>query len=229
MLEVYGKNACVEILKNNKNINHIYILEKEFYKFENYLKEIDTNKISSVKKDFLDKKTNYKNHQGILISIDDYKTVSLEELYSLDRIIILDGINDPNNFGAILRSMDAFSYKGCILPNNNSVPITDVVCRVSTGAIEYINICYVNSLTTALLKLKENGFWIVSTDANGKDLFSNINKDLKLCIVIGSEGFGISKTIKKQSDYILKIEMDGHVNSLNASVSAGIIMYNLKK
>lgn len=143
------------------------------------------------------------------------------------RVLILDGVADPQNFGAIIRSVDAFGFDAIVLGNNRSVPITEVVAHVSTGAIEYVPIIYVNSLNTAILKLKEANFWIVGTDASANMLVSQIDKDRNLAIIIGSEGFGMSKTLVKASDYIVKIPMVGHVNSLNASVSAGILLASL--
>ena len=106
--------------------------------------------------------------------------------------------------------------------------ISEVVAHVSTGAIEYVPICYVNSLNNAIKILKDNGYWIISAEAFGKDKLEDISKERNICLVIGSEGFGISKTILKASDYIVSIDMKGHVNSLNASVSAGILLEKLK-
>ncbi|UKI50480.1 MAG: RNA methyltransferase [Clostridium sp.] len=126
-----------------------------------------------------------------------------------------------------LRSCDAFGIDGVILPKNRSVAITEVVAHVSTGAIEFVPICYVNSLTNTIRLLKENNFWIVGTDASGDASFADIDKKLNLAIIIGSEGFGMSKSILKDVDYLLSIPMIGHVNSLNASVSAGIVLHNL--
>ena len=114
-----------------------------------------------------------------------------------------------------------------ILPKNRSVFVTEVVAHVSTGAIEYTKIVYVNSLNQAVAKLKENGFWICGTDASGTIRSSEIDPNLSLAVIIGSEGFGMSKTLVKESDYLITIPMVGHVNSLNASVSAGIVLHDL--
>jgi predicted rRNA methylase len=145
------------------------------------------------------------------------------------RILILDGIMDPHNFGAIIRSVDAFGYDAIVLPNNRSVRITETVAHVSTGAIEHVKIAYVNSLSTFIKRLKENDYWICGTDASGNTLINQIDKNRNLAVIIGSEGFGMSKTLVNMSDYLITIPMVGHVNSLNASVSAGIVLHGLGK
>ena len=136
-------------------------------------------------------------------------------------------MSDPHNLGAIIRSCDAFSIDGIILPKNRSVGITETVAHVSTGAIEYVPIIMVNNLTTAILKLMESGDWIVGTDAQASSTAADIDKSLDLVVVIGSEGFGISRLVSRECDFMIKIPMTGHVNSLNASVSAGIIISEL--
>ncbi|MBQ3253560.1 MAG: 23S rRNA (guanosine(2251)-2'-O)-methyltransferase RlmB, partial [Acholeplasmatales bacterium] len=138
-------------------------------------------------------------------------------------------IQDPHNLGAILRSVDAFGFDLVILPKNRSCFVNETVAHVSTGAIEYTKIMYVNSLPTAVNKLKDLGFWICGTDAKGTTLASQIDKSLKLAVIIGSEGFGMSKTLVNASDFLITIPMVGHVNSLNASVSCAIVLHELSK
>ena len=145
------------------------------------------------------------------------------------RIVILDGIMDPHNLGAIIRSVDAFGFDAIVLPKNRSCPITETVAHISTGAIEYVKIAYVNSLSTFVERLKKNGYWICGTDASGTTLMNQIDKNLNLAIIIGSEGFGMSRTLVNACDYLITIPMSGHVNSLNASVSAGIVLHGLGK
>ncbi|MDE7385215.1 MAG: 23S rRNA (guanosine(2251)-2'-O)-methyltransferase RlmB, partial [Anaeroplasmataceae bacterium] len=145
------------------------------------------------------------------------------------RVLLLDGIMDPHNLGAILRSVDAFGYDAVVLPKNRSCSITETVAHVSTGAIEYVKIAYVNSLSVFVERLKKAGYWICGTDAKGNTDVSQVDLSLNLAVIIGSEGFGMSKTLVKQTDYLLSIPMVGHVNSLNASVSTGIVLYALKR
>lgn len=233
MIKIYGVNSVRESLRAKAKIKEAFILIDHEKKYENIITILKERKINYTLKDknFFNNSFG-KKHQGIALIREDYQTYDLTYLEKINkenkRILILDGIEDPQNLGAILRSADAFSFDAIILGNNHSTPITEVVANVSTGAIEYVPIIYVNSLIKALTYLKENGYWVVATDAKGDTLAENISKDRNLAIIIGSEGFGISKTLIKLSDYLLKIPMSGHVNSLNASVSAAILMYLFK-
>lgn len=173
------------------------------------------------------------NHQGYAAIREDYTLYDEEYLSELPtncgRVLLLDGIMDPHNLGAILRSVDAFGVDLVILPKNRSCSITETVAHISTGAIEHTKIMYVNSLLSAVNKLKNLGYWICGTDAKGNTLASSIDKNLNLAIIIGSEGFGMSKTLLNASDYLITIPMVGHVNSLNASVSTAIVLHDLMK
>lgn len=232
MITIYGKNCVYEALRKKSKLQKVMISSIQAQKDKNIIDILKKNgyKYEIVEKDKLDSK--YKDNQGYVAIREDYKIYSIEDLPKFKRekgrILILDGIQDPHNFGAIIRSVDAFGYDLIILPNNRSVRITEVVAHVSTGAIEYTNIMYVNSLLSIVTELKKMGYWIVGTDASGTTLASDIDKSLSLAVIIGSEGFGMSKTLVKQSDFILQIPMVGHVNSLNASVSTGIVLNDLK-
>ncbi len=234
MIKIYGKNCIYEAIRANHKISEIFVLDSIASKEEKFLDMLKDKKIKFTiqNKGFMDK-TFSNHHQGYGAYASDYEYVELEDVLKKPKnerkiILVLDGINDPHNFGAILRSCDAFSVDGVIIPKNRSVSITESVARVSTGAIEYVDIIQVNNLTASIKKLKENGFWIIGTDALGESSSADIDKNLNIAIVIGSEGFGISKIVKKECDYMLKIPMTGHVNSLNASVSAGIVIALLK-
>lgn len=226
MIKIYGKNCISEALKANAPIKKIFIQKND----NDSLKILERVKEKNIPYELVDKeflnKNFTNNNQGLGAYREDYKTYDLDYVLNNNckRVLILDGIADPHNFGAILRSVDAFGFDAVILGNNRSVPITEVVAHTSTGAIEYTPIIYVNSLLTAVKKLKENSFWIVGTDASGNKTPNEIDKDLNLAIIIGSEGFGMTRTLVKESDFIVKIPMKGHVNSLNASVSTGIIL-----
>ena len=139
----------------------------------------------------------------------------------------MDKLNDPNNLGAIIRSCDAFSVDAVIIPNKNSIGITDTVVKVSTGAIFHVPVVTVSNINQAIEKLKKNNFWIIGTDASANQSISEIKFDRNFALVIGSEGYGISNLVAKNCDYLVKIPMTGHVNSLNASVSAGIMIFAL--
>ncbi|MGM9813526.1 MAG: 23S rRNA (guanosine(2251)-2'-O)-methyltransferase RlmB [Candidatus Enteromonas sp.] len=168
------------------------------------------------------------HHQGIVAEVKPLTYTSLHSI--LDKVkgkprpllLILDGIKDPHNFGAILRSCDAFSVDGVIIKKNNAVPLNETVARVSTGAINYVDVALVPNLSSAIQDIKKAGFWVVSTDGSAKDTLGSIAYDFPTCLIVGSEGEGISRLVLANSDYLVKIPMTGHVNSLNASVSCGI-------
>ena len=174
-------------------------------------------------------------HQGIMAEIKPYEYLDFNELVRRGRnaerplIIILDGINDPHNFGAILRSADVFNATGIVIPKHNSVSLNATVAKTSAGAINFVPVSMVSSLNQAIEKLKDNGFWVVSTDGEAKINYGEIKYDFPVALVIGSEGQGVSKLIIKNSDYVVKIPQFGHVNSLNASVAAGILLAKIRE
>ncbi len=233
-MKIYGKNCIYEAIKANHKIYEVFILDSDIKKQESFIKMLEDKKIkySLKSKKVMDKEFSL-YHQGFAANVADYEYKTLEDVLAKQNeerkiFLILDGINDPHNFGAILRSCDAFSISGVIIPKNRSVSITESVARVSTGAIEYVDIIQVNNLNASIKTLKDNNFWIIGTDADAPNVASDIDKSLNIAVVIGSEGFGISRLVKTNCDYLIKIPMTGHVNSLNASVSAGIILALLK-
>jgi len=163
--------------------------------------------------------------------VEEYTYTNLDVVLNKNKenkvLIILDGLEDPHNLGAILRSADAFSIDGIIIPKNRSVKLNATVAKVSTGAIEHVDVIEVTNLNKTIKKLKDSGFWVVGTDADTNQTVQDIDVDTNLCVVIGSEGRGMSRLVKENCDYIVKIPMTGHVNSLNASVSTGIVIYEI--
>lgn len=233
MIKIYGKNCIYEAIKAKAKMECIYIEETTSFKEQGFIQMIkDKNlKFQIVKKQKMDALFG-SNHQGFGGYREDYQYSDIDCCKTdekASRVLILDGINDPHNFGAILRSCDAFNVQSVIIPKNRSVSITETVAKVSTGAIEYVPIVMVNNLVQAIKTLKKEGYWIVGTDASATTLPQELDKDLKLAIVIGSEGFGMSRIVKQECDYMIQIPMKGHVNSLNASVSAGIVLAMLNK
>ena len=226
MIKIYGKNCVYEALVSKAKIDTIYLTDNVVKKDKDILKLIKENnyRYEVVSKEKMNNGFS-SQAQGYGAIRYDYDTYDLSYLNNLTtnkgRVLILYGIQDPHNFGAILRSVDAFGFDLVILPNNRSVKITGVVAHVSTGAIEHTKIMYVDSLLQAINILKKRGYWILGTDASGDTL--------TFAVIIGSEGFGMSKTLVNASDYLIKIPMVGHVNSLNASVSAGIVLHDLIK
>ena len=234
MINIYGKNCIKEAVKANVGNKKIFLLDTVVSKERNFLQLLEDKQIKYevVNKSKMDNLFGH-SHQGYGAYREDYQVYDDKIVDIIDgenkRILILDGIMDPHNFGAIIRSVDAFGYDAIVLPNNRSVRITETVAHVSTGAIEHVKIAYVNSLSTFIKRLKDNNYWICGTDASGDTLISQIDKNRDLAVIIGSEGFGMSKTLVNMSDYLITIPMVGHVNSLNASVSAGIVLYGLGK
>ena len=174
------------------------------------------------------------NHQGVIAQAEEYKYCSLDEILGGCKnkkqplILILDEIEDPHNLGAIIRSCDAFGVDGIILKNRNQVQINMTVVKVSTGAIDHVKICQVSNVSNAIRVLKESGFWIYASDGSAKTDFDSIKYDGPTALIVGSEGNGISRLVLENSDFIIKIPMLGHVNSLNVSVASGILLSNIR-
>jgi len=232
MIKIYGKNCIYEAIRVKAKLSEVFLLDNITKKDKNIIDILKKNgyKYKLLSKDKMDKEFTSSN-QGYAAYREDYYTYDESYLNNFTkekgRVLILDGVQDPHNLGAILRSVDAFGFDLVILPKNRSCSINSTVAHVSTGAIEYTKIMYVNSLLSAVLKLKDNGFWICGTDASGNTRLKDIDKNLSLAIIIGSEGFGMSKTLVNKSDYLITIPMVGHVNSLNASVSTAIVLHEL--
>jgi len=225
---IYGKNVAKEHLNTNDKIAKAYISKKfKDQNMINYLKEKHV-KINFVDDLQLDRKVDG-NHQGIILEVDDVKTLSLSEYLNLTKdkknplLVMLDHLEDPHNFGAIIRTCEALGVDGIIIPNDRSVGITGTVVKTSAGAIVHSNIIRVPNLTSTITKLKEYGYWIVGTDMKGTN-YTKLDYNMPICLVIGNEGHGMSKIIKNNCDFIATIPMTGKINSLNASVSCAIIL-----
>ena len=182
----------------------------------------------------LAKLTNNGNHQGVVAEVESFKYSSLEEILKESKgkkqplILVLDEIEDPHNLGAIIRSCDAFSVDGIVLKSRNQVQINMTVVKVSTGAIDHIKICQVSNVSNAIRALKEAGFWIYASDGSAKTDYDKIKYDGPTALIVGSEGRGISRLVLENSDFVVKIPMLGHVNSLNVSVATGILLSNIR-
>jgi len=174
-------------------------------------------------------------HQGVAADIKPYSYASLEQILHAAKketrpiVVLLDGINDPHNLGAILRCCDIFGVTGVIMPKHNQVMLNATVAKTSAGAINFVPVALVSNLNNAIKELKDNGFWIVASDGSGKVNYHEVKYDFPTALVVGSEGQGISQLVLKNSDYIVKIPMYGKVNSLNASVAAGIFLARIKE
>ena len=225
---IYGKNVCREKLNTSSDINRVY-LSKHFNDSNiiNLIKDKGI-KINYVDNQVLDRKTEGL-HQGIVMEVDEIKMYTLDEVLNDIKnkhnplIVMLDHLEDPHNFGAIIRTSEALGVDAIIIPNDRSVKVNSTVIKTSVGSINYIKIIRVPNLQVAIKKLKENNFWIIGTDMLG-DNYTKIDYNMPICLIIGNEGKGISNVIRKNCDFIASIPMTGKINSLNASVSCGIIL-----
>ena len=230
---IYGKNPVIEAIRAKKAIKVFVVNNFNDQKILSLIKDSHLNvvNISSLEMDKMCDGV----HQGVAAELKPYQTVSLEEIIIKAKkkekkiIVMLDNISDPHNLGAIMRSADVFEASGIIIPKHNSVTLNATVAKTSAGAINYVPVAVVNNLNQAIKTLKDEGYWVVSTDGSAELSYSSIKYDFPVVIVIGSEGKGVSPLVLKNSDYIVKIPQYGHVNSLNASVAAGILLAEVHK
>lgn len=231
---ICGRNPAKEALRAGR-VKRV-IVNNGFHDLD-ILKMVEKAKLplKSISNIEMDKLANNMVHQGIIVEIKPYSYSSLEEIIHKCKkvdspvVIILDGINDPHNFGAILRSAEIFGVNGIIVSKHNQVPLNATVAKTSAGAINFVPVAMVSNLNNAIQTLKDCGFWIVSSDGSGESNYDDINYDFPTVLIIGSEGKGISNLVLRNSDYIVKIPMSGQVNSLNASVAAGILMSEINR
>ena len=196
------------------------------------------SKIVIVEKDKKDmeKIANNKNYQGVIAFVPPFSYCEIEDILEYAKgkneepfVLILDGIEDPHNLGAIIRTAETAGMHGIIIPKRRSASVNSTVSKVSSGAVEYMKIARVTNITDAIDKLKKEGLWICGTDINTDKYYYNQDLTGPIGIVIGNEGKGISDKVKKNCDFLVKIPMMGRVTSLNASVSTGIIIYEALK
>lgn len=224
-MKVFGKNVFNELKDNIKSIKKVYLANN--FNDKDIIRFIKENKISY---SFMDNKKMDGmvdgRHQGIIIVVDDYEYVDFHEMLSDKIVVMLDHLEDPHNFGAIIRTCEAAGIKSVIIPKDRSVSVTATVMKTSAGALEHINVAMVNNLVNVINDFKDNGFFVYAADMDGEN-YKNVSYADKVLLVIGSEGNGVSRLVKKNCDQILAIPQYGHVNSLNASVAASILIYGI--
>lgn len=221
---VYGKNVLKEV--DPKKIKKVYINSNisdksifEYLKNQKIKFELVDNKI-------LDRMIRG-NHQGIVVDILDYNYYNMDAIDEEESfVVMLDHLEDPHNLGAILRTCECAGIKSIIIPKDRCALINETVIKVSVGAIENVKVIMVSNLVNAINDLKKKGYFIYSADMDGED-YRDLDYDCKKCLIIGNEGKGISNIVSSNSDYIVSIPMYGKINSLNASVSAGILIYGM--
>ena len=217
---VYGKNVAKDI---NSKVEKAYVANN--FKDKEILKNIKAP-IVYVDKNKLDKMVDGV-HQGIVLKIADYEYKDINELNS-DIVVMLDHLEDPHNFGAIIRTCEAAGVKDIIIPKDRSVKVNSTVMKTSAGCLDRVNIYEVTNLVQTINHLKKNNYWIIGTDMEGTD-YKQIDFGGKIVIIIGNEGNGMSRLVKESCDFIATIPMQGEVNSLNASVAAGIIIFEARR
>lgn len=237
--QVEGRNAVIELLESDRDINKIFISDGEKHGSINKIialakeKKVIINEISRTK---LNQMAQTENNQGVIAIVPPYNYCEVDDLLEVAKtrneppfIIILDGIEDPHNLGSIIRTAETAGAHGIIIPKRRAVSVNSTVTKVSAGAVEYMKIARVNNITDTINYLKKNDVWICGTDMNTNKYYYEESFTGGIAIVIGSEGYGMSRLVKENCDFLVKIPMKGNITSLNASVSAGIVMYEVVK
>lgn len=224
-MKVFGKNVFNELRDNVSSIKKVYLAKN--FTDKDIINFIKDNRISySVMDQHKMDGMVEGRHQGIIIVVDDYEYSDYKEMLNDNIVVMLDHLEDPHNFGAIIRTCEAAGIKSIIIPKDRSVSVTSTVMKTSAGALEHVNIAMVNNLVNVMDDFKDNGFFVYAADMDGGN-YKGVDFAEKVLLVIGSEGNGVGRLVKKNCDQILSIPMYGRVNSLNASVAAAILIYGI--
>ena len=236
MGDIFGRNPVMEALKSNRTINKIWLAkggQKGSVREIVALAKEKRIAVQMVERSKLDKMFPHENHHGVAASVASADYVAWQDIVDAARqkgedplLVILDELEDPHNLGAILRSVDAVGAHGVIIPKRRAVPLTDGVAKASAGAIEHVPVARVSNLVQVIEELKKQGIWIAGADLHGEYMHK---QDLTgpLAIVVGSEGKGLGKLVRESCDYVVSIPMQGKINSLNASVATGVLLYEV--
>ena len=237
--QVEGRNAVLELLEADRDINKIFISDGEKHGSINKIialakeKKVIINEVSKAK---LNQMSQTENNQGVIAIVPPFNYCEIEDILDLAKnrnerpfVLILDGIEDPHNLGSIIRTAETAGVHGIIIPKRRAANVNSTVAKVSAGAVEYMKIARVNNINDAINTLKENDIWICGTDMNTDKYYYDEDFTGGIGIVIGSEGYGMSRLVKENCDFLVKIPMKGKITSLNASVSAGIVVYEVVK
>lgn len=235
---VFGRHAGLDFLKTQSadRINKVFLQHGVQEDFANQVYALAKKKrlvVQTAPKNKLDRLVAGGNHQGLVLAVSSFEYADLDQLLDeFDQagkepfLLMLDSIEDPHNLGSILRSADATGVDAIIIPKRHASGLTSVVAKTSTGAIDYVPVARVNNLVQTTKNLKKRGYWVFGTDMRGTD-YRQWNANGKTVLVIGNEGKGIAPLLKKQMDQTLTLPMVGHVQSLNASVATGILLYQM--
>ena len=235
-LKIEGRNAVLEAFRSGKTIDKLFVLDGcqdgPVRTIIREAKKHDTI-LNFVEKERLDQLSETKKHQGVIAMAAAYEYAEVDDILKKAEeageppfIFLLDGIEDPHNLGAIIRTANLAGAHGVIIPKHRAVGLTGTVARTSAGAINYTPVAKVTNLTTTIKSLKEKGMWFVCADMGGTEMYK---LDLKgpIGLVIGNEGEGVSKLVKENCDFVASIPMKGEIDSLNASVAAGVLAYEI--
>lgn len=235
---IEGKNGIFECKKANRGIKKLYVLsgmkDERINALIDELKKTGTI-INFVDRDKLDSMAETKSHQGIIADVEDYKYVEVSEIIDYAKskneepfIVVLDEIEDPHNFGAIIRSAECVGVHGVIIKNRNQAMVTATVVSSSAGATEFMRIARVTNISKTIEELKNQGMWFACADMDGTEM-QKTNLKGSIGLVVGSEGKGVSRLVKEKCDFVVKIPMKGHIDSLNVSVATGILLYEINR
>ena len=237
--QVEGRNSVLELLESGKDINKIFIAKGEKHgSINKIIASAKERKIITVTKDKrqMDTIATTTNYQGVIAIVPPYEYCEIEDILEAANdknedpfVLVLDGIEDPHNLGSIIRTAETAGVHGVIIPKRRAALVNSTVNKVSAGAVEHMKVARVTNISESIEKLKKQGIWVCGTDINTDKYYYNQDLTGPLAIVIGNEGKGISKKVLEKCDFLVKIPMRGKVTSLNASVSAGIIMYEVVK
>ena len=233
--QIEGRNAVLEYLESGKDINKILITKGEKHGSINKIIAIAKERkiiISELERSKLNQIAQTENNQGVIAIVPPYDYCEVEDILEVAKkrqeeafILILDGIEDPHNLGSIIRTAETAGVHGIIIPKRRACGVYSTVSKVSAGAVQHMKIARVNNINETIKFLKQNDIWICGTDGQAKTYYFQQDFKMPIAIVIGSEGYGMSRLVKENCDFLVKIPMKGKITSLNASVSAGIVMY----
>ena len=237
--QIEGRNSILELLESERDINKILIAKGERHGSINKIITIAKQRkilIAEVERQKLNAISETNNHQGVIAIVPPFNYVEVEDILNEAKtknedpfVLILDGIEDPHNLGSIIRTAETAGVHGVIIPKRRAASVNATVSKASAGAVEHVKIARVNNINETIKYLKEEGLWVCGTDGDAKEYYYKQNLKGPMAIVIGSEGFGMSRLVKENCDFLVKIPMKGKITSLNASVSAGIVIYEVLK
>ncbi len=237
--QIEGRNSVLELLESGKDVNKIFVTRGEKHGSINKILGIaKERKIIVVEKDKkqMDEMAQEENYQGVIAIVPPFEYVEISDILEVAKernedpfVIVLDGIEDPHNLGSIIRTAETAGVHGVIIPKRRAVSVNSTVNKASAGAVEHMKIARVTNISDAIEELKKAGLWVCGTAVDTNKYYYNQDLTGALAIVIGNEGKGIGEKVKKNCDFLVKIPMKGKVQSLNASVSTGIVVYEAVK